>query len=222
MARLVEKSTLPKLPRWLLAALTGALFGLAIGGGYRLFQGNASAWAGGAAEGSPATDGLVDIAFHYAEAYQQGNWDYVLEHTLWIHDRLTRVAAQGEGPEAANQARLELMESVSDRSVTGNHLVEGGVADQYVFRPGAHVAVVDSDEGRDDLHVPAARRTWLEVTYPHADNALLDPLGLPLASLRVGVNVSASGHVLKASVYGNVEIDWDSIVYQRAEGALSK
>ena len=213
------------MPRWLLAALAGAVLGIFLGGGYRFFSGAHAVAPGGvqqAPEQAPESDPCTHGAVQYAEAYQHGDWDYVLAHTLWIQDRLTYEAAQGGGAEAEQSARLELMARVSDRSVAGNHLVEGGVADQYVFRPGAQVEVIRADEGREDLHRPAACRAWLRVTYPLPENALLDVLGLPVRELTVGVNVDASGYVLKASVYGNVEIDWDSVVYQRAERAMMR
>lgn len=215
----LSSPALAKPPRWLMAVLAGALLGVVLGGVFHLFAGVTA--SSSAAAGLPlAGDPLARLAVDYAHAYQHGDWDFVFAHTLWIQDRLTYAAAHGEEPNAEEEARLSLMASVSDRSVAGNQLLEGGVADQYVFRPGARVELTGVDAGRDGLHRPTALRAWLRVVYPSPENALLDGMGLPVEALTVGVNMTSTGHVLKASVYGNVEIDWNSVVYQRVERAL--
>jgi hypothetical protein len=220
MAYYSATPALVKLPRWLLAVLAGALCGVVLGGGYRLFSGDETVLADDPV--ATAEEPLARLALAYAEAYQHGDWDFVFEHTLWIQERLAYVAAQGEGAAAEEEARLALMASVSDRSVVGNHLIEGGVADQYVFRPGAQIVFAGVDAGREDLHQPVAQRVWLRVVYPGPENALLDGLGLPVQALTVGLNMAEPGHVLKASVYGNLEVDWNSVVYQRVERALMR
>lgn len=85
--------------------------------------------------------------------------------------------------------------------------------DPYVFSPGAKIDYDTIDAGRDDLDGKVARRTWLVVTYPSKDKALLDSDGVPIHSLRVGINVSTDGYVLKGNVIGNLDIDWESIMY---------
>jgi hypothetical protein len=92
-----------------------------------------------------------------------------------------------------------------------------GIEDQYLFRPGCTLEIAGADAGRDDLHRPAAGRGWVRVTYPGEENAVLDAMGFPVRSLVAGVNLDAGGHVLKASVYGNVEIDWDFVAYYDEE-----
>jgi len=51
------------------------------------------------------------------------------------------------------------------------------------------------------------------VSYPAPTQSLKDENGTPIKWLRVGVNVSADGYVLKAGVIGNLEIDFESISY---------
>lgn len=209
-------SSVPKrFPRWARSVALGAVLGLAAGLALR--------WGLGTESGGHAPDGTRDdptvpevaAAVAYARAYQEGDWDYVIDHTLWMQERIAYARAHGEATEP--ELRLTLAEDAANRSPAGNHLLDGGVADQYVFRPGATLEVVRTDGGREDLARPAASRTWVRVRYPNADNALLDSVGLPLASLVVGINLDAGGRVLKASVYGNVEIDFDSLTYRVEE-----
>lgn len=152
-------------------------------------------------------------AMQYAYAFQQGDWDYVVDHTLWMQERLRYELSRAEGPDHIRDVRLELSQLVSDRATAGNRLLARGVEDQYVFRPEAVLELAGWDEGRDDLEQPVAIRTWIHVTFPSESKALLDESGFPIRSLIVGINLTGDGFVLKAGVEGNLEIDSDSIVY---------
>lgn len=152
-------------------------------------------------------------AMQYAYAFQQGDWDYVIDHTLWMQERLRYERSRAEDPEHIQNVRLELSQSVSNRATAGNRLLASGVEDQYVFRPEAVLELAGCDEGRDDLEQPAPVRAWIRVTFPSESKALLDESGFPIRRLFAGVNLSGDGFVLKAGVEGNLEIDWDSIVY---------
>lgn len=208
--------------RWLWAALLGGLLGAAGGVAirvYGVFPGGSGVPGPGVGEVSlaPEHEAAAQGALRYAQAYAGGDWDYVVEHTLWMRERLDYVAAQGEGPGAVAAAREALVRAASNRDPAGNLLSARGVEDQYVFRHGARLEIVGADAGRDDLHRPAMGRGWVRVTYPSEENALLDAMGFPLRSLVAGVNLDAAGHVLKASVYGNVEINWESVAYHGAD-----
>lgn len=152
------------------------------------------------------------VAWQYARAYQEGNWTRVVALTLWMQDRLSFVATS-EGQEKVPAARDALIAQVSTRGIADNYLRDTGVEDQYVFTPGSRLVYMTVDEGRDDLAAAVASRTWFKVTFPARSKALLDREGIPIRSVRVGVNVSAGGLVLKAGVVGNLDIDWDSIAY---------
>lgn len=158
----------------------------------------------------PATSAA---AMQYAYAFQQGDWDFVIDHTLWMQERLRYEQSRAAEPEHIENVRLELGRNASDRSPAGNRLLARGVEDQYVFRPEAVLELAGFDEGRDDLERPAEGRAWIRVTFPSESKALLDESGFPIRRLVVGVNLTAEGAVLKASVEGNLEIDPDSIVY---------
>jgi len=152
------------------------------------------------------------IAWQYATAYQEGNWDRVLALTLWAQERLQLVAEE-EGEDAAAKERDVLRAAFGTRTLVENYLRDTGVEDQYVFAPGSRIGFDSVDEGREDLELPAATRTWLKVTYPAREKALLDRESVPIHSLRVGINVSHDGYVLKANIVGNLDIDWTSIKY---------
>ncbi|MBX3177855.1 MAG: hypothetical protein KF886_10875 [Candidatus Hydrogenedentes bacterium] len=201
-----------------MALAVGALLGAIVGFAYRMSQSEFPAGSPAAASGNvsgPAerAPGIEDsVAWRYARAYQEGDWERVLELTPWARERLDLVL-ETEGPEAAEAARDELLASFGARSVLENQLRDDGVEDQYVFAPGATLGYVSEDEGREGLELPVARRTWLRVDYPAREKALLDQENIPIRSVRVGVNVSHDGQVLKANVVGNLDIDWESVRY---------
>jgi hypothetical protein len=106
-----------------------------------------------------------------------------------------------------------LVESLQESAPEGNQLRFEGIEDQYVFSPAATLEIAGTDGGRSDLERPAAYRIWILVTYPERRWALLDPDRLAIRSLRVGVNVTHDGFVLKANVIGNLDVQWDSLNY---------
>jgi len=196
--------------RWLIAMLIGAVAGLTTALAIRYLR----------SPETPAAPEAMEIvtpdagpAVRYALAFQEGDWDYIIEHTLWIQERLRYERARTGEAAGSEAARLTISRELGDRSEPGNRLRDTGVEDQYVFRPGAAIEVAARDAGRDDLERPAADRTWLRVRFPTATNALYDASGLAIRAVTVGVNVSSEGYILKANVDGNLDVDWDSIVY---------
>ena len=165
-------------------------------------------------EGAPGSTGSIEqsSAWRYAMAYRDGNWTEVMALTEWVQERLAFVE-QSEGADGLAAERERLIRELGTRTLEDNRLSDEGVDDQYVFSPGATIEYDSVDNGRDDLDGPTARRTWLKVAYPAREKALLDRDGVPIRSLVVGINVSADGHVLKANVFGNLDIDWSSITY---------
>lgn len=148
-------------------------------------------------------------AMRYVRALQEGNCDEAIAMTLWMNDRLDR--SRLKDPEQVADIREELCRSLTDRRIEGNRLAEEGMEDQYVLAPGSHVAMVRADEGRDDLERPVETRVWFEMTYSRKERAPLDLAGQPIRSLVAGISTTRDSYVLKASVVGNLEIDFDSI-----------
>jgi len=166
----------------------------------------------GEGDGDPSGTVERSVAWQYAEAYQEGDWGKVHSLTPWVQERLDYVQ-ETEGPEAVATERDALMATIGTRTLDENYLRETGVDDQYVFTPSARITFDSFDEGRDDLEAPVARRTWFKVVYSVREKAMLDRDSIPIRSLRVGVNVSRDGLVLKANIIGNLDIDWNSIKY---------
>lgn len=166
-----------------------------------------------AAPTTPATVTPAPEAARYVAAMQAGRWDEVIDLTCWMQERLLRVHIQTDNPEMRAQARSELIRRLRDKTVEQNQLRPEGAEDGYVFAPQARVTAVGADMGRNDLERPVKNRTWYEVVYLERHRALRDMAGSPIHSLRVGINVSTDGYVLKAAVVGNVEIEWSSLRY---------
>lgn len=149
------------------------------------------------------------VSMQYVEALQEGNCDVAIARILWMNERIEQTRLKN--PEQVAEIREELCRSLTDRRIEGNRLAEEGIEDQYVMAPGCSAVPVRVDEGRDDLERPASTRVWVEVTYPRRDRAPVDLEGLPIRRLVAGINMTNDSYVLKASVIGNLEIDFDSI-----------
>lgn len=196
--------------KWFWAVLIGAVIGLTTALSIRSVLQNPSPPPLSASETALPED---NPALCYAWAFQEGNWDYLIDHTLWIQERLQYEQARTGDTAAGQTTRLDIGKALGDRSEPGNRLRDTGVEDQYVFRPGAAIEVVARDEGRDDLERPTAERIWFRVRFPNMANALFDAAGLAIRAITVGVNVSSEGYILKANVDGNLDVDLDSIEY---------
>jgi hypothetical protein len=160
--------------------------------------------------------------WRYARALQTGDWDYIVDHTLWMQERLDYVQLQNSADEAVAAAHGEFVVQISERPAAGNQLREEGVEDQYVFSPAATLTMLSVDAGLEDLEAPVAGRAWIEVQYAERMAALLDESGLPIKRLVVGVNYTEEGAVLKGGIVGNLEIDWESVRFEwDAEGSMN-
>lgn len=151
------------------------------------------------------------LALRYAKAYQSGDCDEVIGLTWWMNERLRKAALELPNDTALEAIREELRTRIQERPVEGNRLRPEGIEDGYVFAPGAAFAFVSSDKGRENLSKPVHERAWLRVTYPVPDSAPCDERGKSIRSMRVGVNVSPDGYVIKAGVVGNLDIDRKSV-----------
>ena len=204
--------------RFFAALIVGAVLGIVAGTTIRARMPDPEAAPPPVDRPSPGTDSPAaesvesGTAWQYAAACRDGNWARVVDLTFWMRDRLAFVLASG-GADAVPAERDRLMADLGTRAVTDNRLAEEGVEDPYVFSPGADIAYDSIDSGREGLEGHVARRTWLRVTYPAREKALLDRDGVPIRSLRVGINVSTDGYVLKGNVIGNLDIDGESIMY---------
>ena len=148
---------------------------------------------------------LARRALDYADAMRNGQCEEVARMTLWIQERLRHLGT--------NTPDTDFCEEIRRRTPQGNQITDGGIEDQYLFVPGVEIVPIAVDTGRTDLARPVAQRTWLRVRYPMKSQALRDGTGVPIHSLRVGVNMTADGYVLKAGVLGNLDIEWDAFNY---------
>lgn len=212
--------------RFAVAVAIGVVVGLAVGSvlkGRRVVapvpgtpgekQGLLAGWRGDPAPPPNLAPPEDSAGWRYAQAVVQEDWNTVIGLTLWMQERLERARTQAGGPEAQEAVRRALAQSLAEQHLADNQLKQEGVEDAYVFSPGATLEFVGRDAGREGLERPTAERLWIRVAYPARERALRDPVGLPIRSLRVGVNISPDGFVLKSNVVGNLDIDWESIQY---------
>ncbi|MGI6459089.1 MAG: hypothetical protein ACOX5J_03165 [Candidatus Hydrogenedentales bacterium] len=154
-------------------------------------------------------------ATRYARAYQENRADDVIRMTHWMQECLKRVQRGSDDPDTLTAMHEQLRRNVLYRTLEGNRLRPEGVEDKYIFAPGTHLELLGSDrrgDGLEDaLSCPVRERTWLRVSYPDSAGALRDEEGRPIRSIVVGVDVSMEGHIVKAGVLGNVEIDRECI-----------
>jgi len=145
----------------------------------------------------------------YIRAVVGGRCDDVIEMTNWMQERLEYV--RRTEPESEIEARATLCAALQERRPEGNQLTNEGIADQYLFAPGVKYELVATDAGRIDLSDPVMARNWVQLRFPSGYRAPKDREGVPIRTLRVGINISADEKILKAGVRGTVEIDWESI-----------
>ena len=167
-----------------------------------------------AAELETTTSQLERAALAYVQAVQDRDAAGVIGMTLWMQERLSYAQVTAKDASDVVAARAALERKILKRVIEHNQLCSEGVEDKYVFAPGAEVEVAGVDEGRSDLAEPAAGRVWLRVTYPRESVALRGNNGDPIHSLRVGVNLTRGQKVLKASVIGNLDIDYESLSFE--------
>ena len=158
---------------------------------------------------------LVEAALRYADAVAMGDCADVIARTNWMQDRLAYVHRTEGTSEADAAAREDFCRRLSVRSTEGNQLSLEGVGDQYLFRPGGQWTPFALEPGSPGLEKPAKARVWFRVEFPDVVRALRDAAGQPIRSIDAALHLSEDGYVLKAGVEGNLEIDWDSLVYHR-------
>ena len=147
----------------------------------------------------------------YTRAFQDSNCTEVIAHVPWMREHLAHTAMETGDTAARAQAKEKLCAKILRRGPEGNQIQFEGIEDAYLFCPGASISVSGTDEGRHDLEAPVHERVWLDIVYPSRAMAPMSPSGEPVHRLRAGLNLSTEGQILKASVLGNVEIDFDSI-----------
>lgn len=152
-------------------------------------------------------------AIDYVRTLQSGQCESAIELTSWMQERLRNAKMAGASTDRLLEIRQDLCERLTTRTPEGNQLAQEGVEDQYIFNPTCTWKVVGLDDGREGLSERVNDRTWFEVAYSSKVHSLRDIRGAPIKSLVVGVNISERGHVLKAGVIGNVDIDLETLSY---------
>lgn len=134
--------------------------------------------------------------------------------TWWMQERLEFIRGGADQPDAAvEKAREALCEGIRD-AIGGEPVLRAeGIEDGHVFTRHARFAVEGVTRAREDLAKPALAEVWMRIEYPNPGGAPRNAGGRPVKAMRVGVNVSADGYVLKAGVVGNLDVDYDSIAY---------
>lgn len=152
------------------------------------------------------------VASNYIEALQHDRCEEVIGLTWWMKERLDYVTSRGEDIATAKSDLCTLaLERRSDEAM----ITSEGIHDKYIFPPGAIARPLRSDAGLDYLAKPVSYRLWFEVSYEGVELPPRGSEGRPITKMRVGLNVSDDGYILKAGVLGTAEVNEDSIVYAR-------
>jgi len=206
---------LKSAPGWMVVSAVSLVMGLLVGAA--AIVGQTGPKAAEKAEDSTAAPGIPSetaagesLGLHYARAVRDGDCGEVIALTWWMQERLDFVALEAGTAAARDAEHAVLCARLIHRVFEENVLRPEGVEDQYVFRPGAKFELIGYDEGEDTLAKPVWRREWILVRYTSPAQALRDARGRPLERLRVGVNISEDGYILKAGIVGNLTIDRDS------------
>lgn len=150
----------------------------------------------------------------YVTAYQTRNCAEVAKCTLWVQDRIRAINGESKDTDVRETMRFELCGQLFSREDGADRISILGIDDRYLIPVTARFAIEGADSGRSDLGAPVLERVWCMFTYSDPVTAPKDEDGAPIQSLRAGVNVSTQNLILKGSVRGNWEIDFNSISMQ--------
>lgn len=154
----------------------------------------------------PARADFQEIAERYIHGIRDGNCEAAIELTWWMRERLRR-NEEAETPLASQAVRDELCASIQRDDPDGFAITVEGIDDQYVLTPSMEYTILGADAGAVNLAKAPAERVWVEVRYPADGPAPRDENDSTVRVLRVGINISADGYVLKAGIQGNLDIE---------------
>ncbi len=159
-------------------------------------------------------------AMTYIKAYQTGDWDTVIEKTLWIQERLKYISKlYGGDTQKINAEKKEIEQKIKERDINKNFLTKEGVEDQYLFSPDAKVSVIKIDKEGPFNDPRIKERVSLFIEYPKPSKALRSEEKLPIKSLIAIISLNDEGKVVKSSIIGNIEITYSSIkLWDTTEG----
>ncbi|MCX8063983.1 MAG: hypothetical protein N3G21_02285 [Candidatus Hydrogenedentes bacterium] len=147
----------------------------------------------------------------YIKAYQNDDWEKVVEQTLWIRERLRTVWEETKSYEKLEEVKRSIINEISNRDVNFNCLKKNGVEDKYLFTKDAKVLPI-AWEKEADFHDPRVKeKVWFSIEYLKPSLALRNEKQFPIKSLVVALCVNSDGYIVKSSIIGNAEIVLDSI-----------
>src|SRR5690606_8993551 len=111
------------------------------------------------------------------------------------------------------ELRAEMCATLERADREGYRLTVEGMDDAYLLAPAATYTILGADQGASGLAKNPIERVWMQMDYTTAGVVPRDVNDVPIATLRIGINISADGQVLKAAIRGNLEIDLPSLRY---------
>ncbi len=147
----------------------------------------------------------------YIRAYQNDDWEKVIQKTLWITERLKKVYEETKSEDKVEEVENSIIKDISNRDINSNYVKKNGVEDQYLFTKEATIIPVAWDRAGpfDDERVK--EKVWFLIEYPKPSVALRDERQLPIKSLIVALSVDNEGRIVKSNIIGNAEILRESI-----------
>lgn len=224
MEELTPMSTSSSRDRFLSALILGAVLGIFMGIFVRMFVTPVKNIPEQMKLGSqkklekilPKVEGNFDFpedhpTIVYIRAYQNDDWEKIVELTLWIRERLNKVYEETRSNEKVEEVKNSIVKEISNRDINLNYLKKNGVEDQYLFIRDAKVTPIawDSKGNFEDERIK--EKVWFLIEYSKPSLALRNEKQLPIKSLVVALSINNDGFIVKSSIIGNAEIIWDSI-----------
>lgn len=151
-------------------------------------------------------------AMAYVKAYQEGEWESIIEQTLWIQERLKFISnANNNDKEKISKEKQEITKRIQSRDINKNYLTKEGVEDQYIFTPEAKITIIGIDSKGPFTDKRVKEMVWLNVEYPKPSKALRNEKQIPIKSMICSIAINNDGKIVKSSIIGNVKIDYSSI-----------
>ncbi len=150
-------------------------------------------------------------AWVYIKAYQNDNWEKVIEKTLWIRERLKIISEETKSKEKVEEVKNNIVKEISKRDINFNYIKKNGIEDQYLFTKDARITPIAWDKKGPFDDVRVKEKVWFLVEYSKPSTALRNEKQLPIKSLIVVLSINDEGCIVKSSIIGNTEIIRESI-----------
>lgn len=149
----------------------------------------------------------------YIRAYQNGNYEQIIQQTLWIQDRIQFLREiENKNDDEIQQEIKRIVEQLKEKDINENFLTPNGVDDKYLFSSDSTIKVIDIQKNNTEEEDPRIKeKYYLKIEYHKPSTALRNEKQIPIQSLIAVISITENGKVVKTNIKGNAQIIANSI-----------